>query len=95
MAGTIVADIIQSDQSYASSINIASPMVISNTLTFGGGTITPTANVNIDNGTLFINPTKNQVGIGTITPRANLDIRGINTSSFTTETTSNVQAVEL
>jgi len=34
VAGTIIADVIQSDQSYPSSINIASPMVVANTVTF-------------------------------------------------------------
>jgi len=34
VAGTIIADVIQSDQSYPSSINIASPMVVANTITF-------------------------------------------------------------
>jgi len=45
MAGTIVVDRLESDASYASSINIASPIVISNTIT---------GNVNIDNGS-FLN----------------------------------------
>lgn len=36
MAGTIVVDRLESDASYASSINIASPIVISNTVTFKG-----------------------------------------------------------
>ena len=34
MAGTIVVDRLESDASYASSINIASPVIISNTTTF-------------------------------------------------------------
>jgi len=38
VAGTIIADVIQSDQSYPSSINIASPVIISNTFAFPAGT---------------------------------------------------------
>ena len=34
MAGTIVVDRLESDASYASSINVASPLVVSNTVTF-------------------------------------------------------------
>ena len=34
MAGTIVVDRLESDASYASSINIASPLVVANTVTF-------------------------------------------------------------
>jgi hypothetical protein len=35
VAGTIIADVIQSDQSYPSSINIASPVIISNKVQMG------------------------------------------------------------
>jgi hypothetical protein len=63
MAGIIVADTIQSDQSYPSSINIASPMVVSNTINMNGGSFT--GNVNIDNGTLFVDSVNDRVGIGT------------------------------
>jgi hypothetical protein len=37
VAGTIIADVIQSDQSYPSSINIASPVIISNTFSSTSG----------------------------------------------------------
>ena len=43
MAGTIIADVIQSDQSYPSSINIASPVIISNTFAFPAGTVSAPA----------------------------------------------------
>ena len=77
MAGTIVADIIQSDQSYASSINIASPMVVSNTLTMGAAAAV-SGNVNFDSGTLFVDSVNNTVGIGTQNPISQyaLDVRG-------------------
>lgn len=81
MAGTIVTDRIESDASYASSINIASPLVIANTLSMPNGVIT--GNVNIDNGTLFVNQNNNRVGIGGITNPSNfLDV---NTSISITE----------
>jgi hypothetical protein len=35
VAGTIIADVIQSDQSYPSSINIASPLIVSNKVQMG------------------------------------------------------------
>jgi len=35
MAGTIIADVIQSDQSYPSSINITSPVIVSNNVGIG------------------------------------------------------------
>jgi hypothetical protein len=53
MAGTIVTDRIESDASYASSITVASPMVVSNTINMTGGSFT--GNVNINSGTLFLN----------------------------------------
>lgn len=81
MAGTIVTDRIESDASYASSINIASPLVIANTISMTNGTIT--GNLNIDNGTVFVNQINNRVGIGGITnPGASLDV---NTSISITE----------
>jgi len=43
VAGTIIADVIQSDQSYPSSINIASPVIISNTFAFPAGTVSAPA----------------------------------------------------
>jgi hypothetical protein len=74
MAGTIVTDRIESDASYASSITVASPMVVSNTLTMGSAAVI-SGNVNIDNGTLFVNQNNNRVGVGGITNPANfLDV---------------------
>lgn len=82
MAGTIVVDRLESDASYASSINVASPMVISNTITMGSSAAI-TGNVNIDNGTLFVNQNNNRVGVGGITNPSNfLDV---NTSISITE----------
>jgi hypothetical protein len=40
VAGTIIADVIQSDQSYPSSINIASPVIISNTFSISSSRAT-------------------------------------------------------
>lgn len=57
MAGTIVVDRLESDASYASSINVASPMVISNTITMGSSAA-------ITGGPLYI---ANNVGIGVTT----------------------------
>jgi len=81
MAGIIVVDRIESDASYASSINVASPLVISNTISVTNGTIT--GNLNIDNGTLFVNQNNNRVGIGGITNPA--DFLDVNTSISITE----------
>jgi hypothetical protein len=67
MAGTIVVDRLESDASYASSINIASPIQISNTIT---------GNVNFDNGTLFVDSVGNAVCVGTTTPLATAANRG-------------------
>jgi hypothetical protein len=66
MAGTIVTDRIESDASYASSITVASPMVVSNTLTMGSAAAI-SGNVNIDSGLLFVDGVNNRVGIGGIT----------------------------
>jgi hypothetical protein len=51
MAGTIVVDRLESDASYASSINIASPVIVSNTFAFPTGSntapaITPSGDTN-------------------------------------------------
>lgn len=51
MAGTIVVDRLESDASYASSINIASPVIVSNTFAFPAGSasapaISPTGDNN-------------------------------------------------
>jgi hypothetical protein len=74
MAGTIVTDRIESDASYASSVNIASPLVVSNTISMTNGSIT--GNVNFDSGTLFVDAPGNKVGVGTNTPLQKLDIFG-------------------
>jgi hypothetical protein len=66
MAGTIVTDRIESDASYASSVNIASPLVIANTLTMGSAA-SISGNVNIDSGLLFVDGVNNRVGIGGLT----------------------------
>jgi hypothetical protein len=74
MAGTIVTDRIESDASYASSITVASPMVVSNTISLGSAAAI-SGNVNIDNGTLFVNQNNNRVGVGGITNPTNfLDV---------------------
>lgn len=74
MAGTIVTDRIESDASYASSINIASPLVIANTISMTNGAIT--GNLNIDSNTVFVNQVNNRVGIGTGTPLEVLHVNG-------------------
>jgi hypothetical protein len=74
MAGTIVADIIQSDQSYPSSINIASPMIVSNTITMGSSAAI-SGNVNFDSNLLFVDAVNNKVGIKTQNPSGELDAR--------------------
>ena len=66
MAGTIIADVIQSDQSYPSSINIASPMVVANTINMSNGSLT--GNVNFDSGTLFVDSVGNGVGLNHTQP---------------------------
>jgi hypothetical protein len=62
MAGTIIADVIQSDQSYPSSINIASPMVVSNTLSMNGGSLVGNLgiNTNTPNCALEVNSTSGE-----------------------------------
>jgi hypothetical protein len=82
MAGTIVTDRIESDASYASSITVASPLVVSNTISLGSAAAI-TGNLNIDNGTLFVNQNNNRVGVGGIVnPTTTLDV---NTSVYITE----------
>lgn len=66
MAGTIVVDRLESDASYASSINVASPLVVSNTISLGSAAAI-SGNVNIDNGLLFIDAVGNRVGMNTTT----------------------------
>lgn len=45
MAGTIIVDRIESDASYASSINVAAQVTFSNTVNFGVSSVAPTAGV--------------------------------------------------
>ena len=73
MAGTIITDRIESDASYASSITVASPLVVSNTISLGSAAAI-TGNLNIDNGTLFVDSVNNRIGVGTQNPSANLDV---------------------
>jgi hypothetical protein len=75
MAGTIVVDRLESDASYASSINVASPLVVSNTISLGSAAAI-TGNVNIDNGVLFVDQNNNRVGVNTQNPGSALDISG-------------------
>jgi hypothetical protein len=102
VAGTIIADVIQSDQSYPSSINIASPVIISNTFAFPAGTVSapaffPTGDTNT--GIFFpaadtIAFTEGGVEAMRITSAGNV---GIGTSSpvqlLTVESTGNVRQV--
>jgi hypothetical protein len=74
MAGTIVTDRIESDASYASSITVASPMVIANTISMGSAAAI-TGNVNFDSGTLFVDSVNNRVGVGLSNPESALDVR--------------------
>jgi hypothetical protein len=76
VAGTIIVDRLESDASYASSINVASPLVVSNTISLGSAAAI-TGNVNIDSGLIFVDAINNRVGIGGLTnPAAALDITG-------------------
>jgi len=90
MAGTIVADVIQSDQSYPSSINIASPMIVSNAITMTNGAIS--GNVNFDSNTLFVDATSNRVGIGRI-PTNVFDISGASSPVTINSTNSNLYKI--
>lgn len=67
MAGTIITDRIESDASYASSITVASPMVVANTISMSGAGGSISGNVNFDSGTLFVDSVNNRVGVGGIT----------------------------
>jgi hypothetical protein len=83
MAGIIVVDRIESDASYASSINIASPIQISNTIT---------GNVNFDSGTLFVDSVNNRVGAGTQNPSERLTIADGNMRHFLGTSGSTINA---
>ena len=75
MAGIIVVDRIESDASYASSINIASPIQISNTIT---------GNVNFDSGTLFVDSVNNRVGVGKENPSTKFHVESAGANYITT-----------
>jgi hypothetical protein len=94
VAGTIIVDRLESDASYASSINVASPLVVSNTINMNGGSIT--GNVNIDNGTLYVSQNKNTVGVGLTDPNGNIHLYAAQGNEFghlRVETTSNASLV--
>jgi hypothetical protein len=80
MAGTIIVDRIESDASYASSINVAAQVTFSNTVNFGVSSVAPTAGV--------YSPTTNNLAFTTAsTERMRIDSAGnvgIGTSSPTT-----------
>jgi hypothetical protein len=65
MAGTIIVDRIESDASYASSINVAAQVTFSNTVSFSS-----TANVT---GNMTVT---GKLGIGTASPGANVEVKG-------------------
>lgn len=96
MAGTIIVDRLESDASYASSINIASPLVVSNTISLGSAAAI-TGNVNIDSGLLFVNAVNNRVGINTTTLAANtsLCVSGDIKLNYTTPTNANARIYAL
>jgi hypothetical protein len=66
MAGTIVTDRIESDATYDSKIDIASPIVMTNGAISG--------NVNFDSGTLFVDSINDRIGMGTTSPTSSLYI---------------------
>jgi hypothetical protein len=71
MAGTIVTDRIESDASYASSVNIASPLIVS-------------SNANFDSGTLFVDSVNNRVGVGKENPSTKLHVESAGVNYITT-----------
>ena len=99
MAGTIVVDRIESDASYASSINVAGQITFSNTVNFGvysgtapvaGFYLPATNNLAFTTGSterLRIDNAGN-VGIGTNSPAAKLDNTGSFRSTGATDPTS-------
>jgi hypothetical protein len=90
VAGTIIADVIQSDQSYPSSINIASPLIVSNTINMSNGSLT--GNVNFDSGTLFVDTVNDRVGVGTTNPTDGIHVALPTDVKIVAESTSNTWA---
>lgn len=92
MAGTIVVDRLESDASYASSINVASPLVVSNTISLGSAAAI-SGNVNIDSGLLFINAVGNRIGMNTTTVATDttLSVSGNIKLNYTTVTNANAR----
>ena len=78
MAGTIVVDRIESDASYASTINVAGQITFSNTITMGSSAAI-SGNVIFDTNTLVIDSVENRVRIGgtDFTPTANQSGPGV------------------
>jgi hypothetical protein len=63
MAGTLVTDRIESDASYASSITVASPMVVSNTINMTGGSFTSSVGIGTNSPNALLHINGSQVGI--------------------------------
>ena len=92
MAGTIIVDRIESDASYASSINVAAQVTFSNTVNFGVSSVAPTAGVYSPstNNLAFTTASTERVcidssgnvGIGTSSPTAPLNVK-VGTGNFT------------
>jgi hypothetical protein len=86
MAGTIIVDRIESDASYASTINVAAQVTFSNTVNFGVSSVAPVAGVYSPstNNLAFTTASTERmridsagnVGIGTDSPAGKLDVRG-------------------
>lgn len=73
-----IATISANNASYLQTKTWEAPGTIGSTTANSGAftTLTASANVNLDSGTLFVDGTNNRVGIGITTPGADLDIYG-------------------